>query len=213
MSEFIERLEGDLDVYFHTYRKMHEEIYAYIYKAQIKNRLEYYFDDDKLDDTKHIHSELYDVIEDKIDEVFPFEFSEAQVSMICLIVKRFIIKNRLIKQERKKIVVITNSSVEKVSYFLEELAQHVNFEMVSYLTINELYALEDLDFNTIITFSNRIAMLLAEMGRESIKLNFYLTDDDLDKLDDHGFAQVIIIILMVLVLQVPQLRLMMIIII
>ena len=189
VSEFIDCLEGDLDVYFHTYRKMHEEIYAYIYKAQIKNRLEYYFDDDKLDDTKHIHSELYDVIEDKIDEVFPFEFSEAQVSMICLIVKRFIIKNRLIKQERKKIVVITNSSVEKVSYFLEELAQHVNFEMVSYLTINELYALEDLDFNTIITFSNRIAMLLAEMGRESIKLNFYLTDDDLDKLDDHGFVK------------------------
>lgn len=189
VSEFIERLEVELEVYFHTYRKMHDELYAYLYKAQIKNRLAYYFDDDKLDDTKHIHSELYDVIEDNIKGIFPFEFTEAQVSMICLIVKRFIIKNRLNKQERKKIVVITNSSVEKVSYFLEELAQHVNFEMVSYLTINELYALEELDFNTIITFSNRIAMLLADMGRDSIKLNFYLTPEDLDKLYACGFVK------------------------
>lgn len=45
-------------------------------------------------------------------------------------------------------MVITNSSVEKVNYFLEELAQHVNFEMVSYLMINEWYALGDLDFNS-----------------------------------------------------------------
>ena len=114
--------------------------------------------------TTHIHPELYEVVVRNIDRVFPFELTEPQMSMICLIVKRFIIKNRLNKRERKKIVVITNSSVEKVKYFLEELAQHANFEMVSYLTINELYTLEELDFNTIITFSNRIAMLLADMG-------------------------------------------------
>lgn len=156
VSEFIERLEMELAVYFYTYQKMHDELYAYLYKAQIKNRLAYYFDDDKLDDTRHIHPELYEVVVRNIDRVFPFELTEPQMSMICLIVKRFIIKNRLNKRERKKIVVITNSSVEKVKYFLEEFAQHANFEMVSYLTINELYTLEELDFNTIITFSNRI---------------------------------------------------------
>lgn len=70
VSEFIERLEVELEVYFHTYRKMHDELYAYLYKAQIKNRLAYYFDDDKLNDTKHIHSELYDVVEKKIEAIF-----------------------------------------------------------------------------------------------------------------------------------------------
>ena len=52
-----------------------------------------------------------------------------------------------------------------------------------------MHALEELDFNMIITFSNRIAMLLAEIGRESIKLNFYLTTEDLEKLCACGFVK------------------------
>lgn len=52
-----------------------------------------------------------------------------------------------------------------------------------------MYALGDLDFNTIITFSNRISMLLAEMGRDSIKLKYYLMDDGLDKSEDHWFVK------------------------
>ena len=116
------------------------------------------------------------------------ELTDHQMSVICLILERFIIKNRVAGQNNRRVVIITNSSVEKVSFFLEVLSQHVNYEMVSYLTINELYRLEEMKFDAILTFSNRITVLLSELGWESIKINFYLTSDDIKRLLDHGFT-------------------------
>ena len=60
--------------------------------------------------------------------------------------------------------------------------------MVAHLTINELCKLEQMTFDKIIVFSNRIAVLLSELGKESIKLNFYLSNEDVKTLLDKGFT-------------------------
>lgn len=190
-EQLISDIEDKQEIHFYTYEEFHKEIYAYLYKCLIKNKLEYYFYDDKLDDTKYELPELYECIASKNKQWEAeegFRLTDHQISVICLIVERFAIRNRISGMNKQKIIIITNSSVEKVNFFLEVLSQHVNYEMVQYLTINELYKLEELTFDKILTFSNRITVLLAELGWESIKLNFYLSSNDIKKLLDNGFA-------------------------
>lgn len=190
-KNLIAAVETDKSIQFHTYKEFFDDLYAYLYKCLIKNKLDYYFYDDKLEDTKKVYPNLFCLIEKKVEgfkNQYSVELSEHQISVVCLIVERYIIKNRIVGMNNRKIIIITNSSIEKVNFFLEMLSQHVNFEMVSYLTINELYKLEDLTFDAILTFSNRITVLLAELGWRSIKLNFYLESSDIKTLLDNGFT-------------------------
>lgn len=190
-EQLISDIEDKQEIHYYTYEEFHKEIYAYLYKCLIKNKLAYYFYDDKLDDTKYELPELYECIASKNKQWEAeegFGLTDHQISVICLIVERFAIRNRISGMNKQKIIIITNSSVEKVNFFLEVLSQHVNYEMVQYLTINELYKLEELTFDKILTFSNRITVLLAELGWESIKLNFYLSSNEIKKLLDNGFA-------------------------
>lgn len=190
-EELISTIEEKNEIQFYTYDSIYNELYAYFYKCLIKNKLAYYFYDDKLDDTKTVFPKLYEQVKHTVSkwaEDEGFELSDHQRSVVCLILERYIIKNRVAGQNNRRIVIITNSSVEKVSFFLEVLSQHVDYDMVSYLTINELYRLEEMRFDAILTFSNRITVLLSELGWESIKMNFYLTSDDIKRLLDHGFT-------------------------
>jgi transcriptional antiterminator len=188
---FIRTIEEKMDVHFYVQDDIYKEIYAYLYKCRIKNRLDYYFYDDKLDDTQKVFPELFEVTQTTMNaygDQYNFSLTEEQISVICLIVETYIMKNHLITGDNPRIIIITNSSVEKVNFFLENLKHYVDFEMVSYLTINELYKLESLNFDFILTFSNRITVLLNELGWKSIKLNFYLNNEDFKILIDNGFT-------------------------
>ncbi len=187
----IKWIEENMDFQIFTLENFFNEMYAYLYKCQIKNKLDYFFYDDKLDNTKKEFPGLFRVIQkgtDLLADRYDFRLTEHQVSVICLMAETYLMQNRLVRKNNPKILIITNSSVEKVKFFLEALSQHVGYEMVSYLTINELYKLNQLDFDAILTFSNRITVLLNELGWESIKLNFYLTTEDIKKLLDNGFT-------------------------
>lgn len=190
-NDFIQTIEREMDVQFYVQDEIYKEIYAYLYKCQIKNKLDYFFYDDKLDDTQKIFPHLFEVIQKSTKQYvkqYQFSLTDEQISVICLIVETYIMKNHLITDDNPRIIIITNSSVEKVNFFLENLKHYVDFKMVSYLTINELYKLESLNFDFILTFSNRITILLKELGWESIKLNFYLNTEDFKKLIDKGFT-------------------------
>lgn len=189
VKEVLAKVEEKMHIHFHTYRAIVNECYSYIYKCRIKNKLDYFFYDDKLDNTKQMIPDLFGIIESEIQKYHDpsFSLTEHQLSVLCLIISRFMIKNRSITKDKRKILIITNSSVEKVLFFLETLQEHVSFEMVSYLTINELYRLNSLEFDSIITFSNRITGMLNELGWDSLKLNFYLNSGDIKVLLDNGF--------------------------
>ena len=189
--DFIQTIEAEMAVQFYVPDEIYKEVYVYLYKCQIKNKLDYFFYDDKLDDTEKNFPHLFEMIQktmEKYGKQNNFSLTKEQISAICLIVETYIMKHHLNTDAHPKIIIITNSSVEKVNFFLENLKHFVDFKMVSYLTINELYKLESLHFDYILTFSNRITILLKELGWESIKLNFYLNTEDLKKLIDKGFT-------------------------
>ena len=64
--------------------------------------------------------------------------------------------------------------------------------MVAYLTINEIHKLKHIDYDFIITFSNRITLVLfQEFNIESLKTKFYFDYTDIQKYIDSGFTEAV----------------------
>lgn len=183
-------IEKDYSVTIYTKQEMFEALYAYIYKCRVLNDLSYSFYDHKLERT-HIELEkVYALIKKKIEgnrELFTVDFTHYQLSVICLILETFILKNQIAGEGRRKIFIITNSSSEKVHFFEETLKQFVEFEVAGYATINELHKLEYIPYDDIIVFSSRIHTLLLEHGYRSLRINFYVKSEDVKLLIDSGF--------------------------
>lgn len=174
----------------YTTEELYNKLYAYIYKCRLLNQLDYYFYDDKLDRTYVELDTLYNLISEvvqEIEEKYKVNFSKEQLSVICLIIETVVSQNIVAGEHSKNIFIITNSSSEKVHYFTQHLKNFVEFELVDYATINELYKLNMNKWDSIIVFSSRIQALLLERGYNSLKLNFYIKSNDVKKLIDEGF--------------------------
>jgi len=187
----VDIINNDYGITIYTENELFQALYAYIYKCKLLNDLGYSFYDHKLERTHIELEDLYSLIKEKIEitqKDFSVEFTRYQLSVLCLIAETFIFRNRMADKARKRIVVITNSSSEKVHYFEEKLKQFIEFEIVDYATINELHKLEDINYDKIIVFSSRIQALLLEHDYESIRLNFYVKSEDIKALLDNGFT-------------------------
>lgn len=184
-------VEQDYRVIIYTKQELFEAVYAYIYKCHVLNNLGYTFYDHKLERT-HIELEsLYTLVKERIEnhqDSFMVQFNRYQLAVICLILETYILRNQIAGEGTKRIVVITNSSIEKIHFFEEKLKQFVEFEIIGYATINELYKLEDLDYDEIIVFSSRIRALLLDHGYSNVRINFYMQSSDVKKLMDASFT-------------------------
>lgn len=188
---FINQVQDHIVTTFYDYEAIFNEVYSYIYKCYIRNKLDYNLYDKKLDDTHKVLPKLYrtvskatPIIESKMD----VQFSKLQISALTLLVRKFTMKNKVIGRNSRKIVIVSNSAIEKTSYFAENLRHHLDVTVAGTYNINELYELEQIEYDLIITFSNRIAALLAENSYSCVKLNFYLNQRDIDKLLKIGFS-------------------------
>ena len=85
-------------------------------------------------------------------------------------------------------MIVSNSAIEKIDFFVEILKIYTDVDIVLKININELYLLKDTEYDLIITFSNRIKSLLEFNGYENIKLNFYLGNEDVEKLFSLGVS-------------------------
>ncbi|WP_285767429.1 helix-turn-helix domain-containing protein [Peribacillus sp. SI8-4] len=188
---FINEIQKNIITIFHNYDLLFDEVYKYVYKSIIRNKYDYHFYDDKLD---HTHTELPNlfgvvsnampVLENKID----IHFSSIQISTLTLIFRKFIMENKVIGRNSKKIVIVTNSAIEKTHFFVENLRHYIDLKVVGTININELHQLKDLEYDLIITFSNRIAALLEDENHSCMKLNFYIHQSDIQKLLALGFS-------------------------
>lgn len=85
-------------------------------------------------------------------------------------------------------MIVTNSSIEKIDFFMERMKFRVDVELLDVININELYLLEKLDYDFLIVFSNRISTMLDSLGYSCVKLHFYLTETDFELLNHLGFS-------------------------
>lgn len=184
-EEFIEKVQSRITTKFYNYDQLFEEIYYYLHKSIIRNSFKYSFYDNNIENTKNIYTSLYNVVKESvniIEDKYKMAFIHQQIAALTLIFRKNVMKNKLLGRNRKRIVIVSNSAIEKIDFFIEILKINTDIEVIAKININELYTLKELKYDMIICFSNRIKTLLEFNGYENIKLNFYLTHEDIDKL-------------------------------
>ena len=83
---------------------------------------------------------------------------------------------------------MTSINFERISFFLEHLREHISFQWISTLNINEIHQLEQLEYDYIFCFSTRIYNILHNRKLPVIRMNFFVKDTDIDHLLEKGFS-------------------------
>lgn len=168
------------------------EVYQFLYSTIVQSRFNLYFDDKKLHQVQTRHAQLYQAVVQAtapIAQHYQTTFSTVHLSTLVLILKKYELQNRIHSEYKKRIIIVTNSSESKVGYFKEVLRSHFHIEIVGCVNINELHLLEQLPFDLLITFTNKISSYLKYYQLDYIKVNFYLTRDDISLLGKHGLSR------------------------
>ena len=189
--ELVRKVQNNIITRICDDRFIYEEVYAYLHKSLIRNTYHFSFYDNKLEETKEQYHRLYDILSSAIsdyEETYQTRLSHFQIASLTLIFRKFTNRNKLAGRNRKKLVIVTNSSIEKIDFFMERMKFRVDVELLDVININELYLLEKLDYDFLIVFSNRISTMLDSLGYSCVKLHFYLTEQDFELLNHMGFS-------------------------
>jgi len=60
---------------------------------------------------------------------------DEHLSTLTLLIQKHILRNRIINQQQKKIVIMTSINFERVSFFLELLGEYVAFQWIEYFCL------------------------------------------------------------------------------
>ncbi|MFT3943955.1 MAG: helix-turn-helix domain-containing protein [Ancrocorticia sp.] len=189
-ERFVDAVEARIVTTFYSKRALVREIYRYISKLSIRRALRYDFYDNKLDDVAAELSFLFEQVGRAYSEHLEcfMTLTQAQLSTLTLILRKHVLANKIAGRNTKKVVLISNSAIEKTGFFAELLQYHFDVEVVATLNIAELHVLHDLDFEELICFSNRIAKSLHDLGFHCIKVPYFLHHEDIDYLLGLGFS-------------------------
>lgn len=188
ISGFIDDIQKNIITFIHSRDELSRDIYQFIFKCTVRKVYGFNFYDKKLDGTSEEFPELFSIIAENPFISEELQLSDDQVSTLTLIFRKHIIENKVLGRNTKNIVMVTNSSIEKADFFSSNLNHYLDIRIVKTLHINELHQLEKLEYDHIITFSNRIAMLIEGEGFECIKLNYHFRADEVKMLLDMGFS-------------------------
>ncbi|GAA0319419.1 helix-turn-helix domain-containing protein [Oceanobacillus sp. FSL W7-1281] len=188
MIQFISGIQSNIITDIYSHHELFQEIYQFIFKCILRSDYHFDFYDNKLDQTAEKFPNLYRLIEQNSFISNELQLSSDQIATLTLIFRKHINENKILGRNTKRIIVVTNSSIEKADFFGASLNHFLDIKIVKALHINELHELAKLDYDYILTFSNRIATLIEEQGYTCLKVKFYMNDDDINKLLDIGFS-------------------------
>lgn len=189
---FVNELQKNIITHLHTRNMIVLEIYQYLYKSIIGIHYDFSFQDKMVRDTHVQFPSLYKNIKlalQKIQNHYKIEFAEHHIITLTLIMRKWINKNKILGRNQKKVIIVTNTSYERISYFIEYIQDIIELKIESILNINEIDLIKNIDFDWIFTFSDRIQSKMMSMNYPSIELNFFITDIDIDNLLKIGFSR------------------------
>jgi len=167
------------------------ELYVYIQKSFIRIKLGFSVFDNNLSSTDQHYPNLFAIIHsscNEIEKAYAITLDKNQIATLTLIVRKYINKSKLTGRNRKTIAIVTNSAIEKVNFFIDNLKFHLDIDVLPAINIHEKERLKALKYDMAVTFSNRISMLLEEMSISHIKVNYHLKDSDINTLITQGFS-------------------------
>lgn len=188
-ENLVDEIQSHIKTMIHTRRQVVEEIYGFVYRQYFFNYFNYKYDDKLVMYTSLRYPMLYKRMCEAtkpMESYLDATFNEEQISSLTMIFSKWISKNRLHGRNTTKIVLVTNVGFERVAYFIEKLKDHIDFEHVETIDVNELHLLKNLSFDLILSFSNRTTTIIKKFGYDSLKIKFFIDNDDLMRLMQAG---------------------------
>ncbi len=171
--------------------QMKEELYYYFYKIYFQNYYHIQIKDKMVRDTEKKIPELYQMVRNLSNEVGVFleiPLYPENHTTVTLILKKWIDYHQMAGENRRKIILVTNTSHERSHFFISTLKDLVEFELTAIISIQEIHLLKELTYDHIITLSERTSGLLNDQDLAFIRLNFFLGSGDLSRLLKAGFS-------------------------
>lgn len=182
-------LARKLNVTIHSPHAWFAELYNFIYAAIIQNTLRLWFDDKKLHGVEGRYPDLWLQVRQALEEIehlWQVSFSPVHLATLILIIKKYELRNSVVSDAKKRVIIVTNSSESKVGYFREVLLSRFHIDVVACVNINEIDLLKQEAFDLLITFTNKISNHLRYAELECVKVNFWLTQEDFRLLRERG---------------------------
>ena len=166
-------------------------VYNYVYRQGLRKHWGVSFPDKMIRGTKAQLPELYKVVAEScgyIEEALGVSFDDEQHTTLALMLAMWRNRRQLIGSGTKRVAIATNSSQERVGYFIEQLRCEVDVEVIGVFDRSKMRVLTRASPDAVIVFSERMMGVVAEIGLKPILLNFYLEHGDIDHLLDQGFS-------------------------
>lgn len=188
---FLDHIQQRIITKLHTYEEIIQELYDYILKQLVCIYYDFTFRDKMVRNTDQHIPKLYQDVTyciRELEEFYKITFKEEQITTITLLLRKWINKNKLYGRNVKRIIIVTNTTFERVRFFTDMLADQVEFQLSAVLDLHEVYRIDAFTYDFIITFSDRIRLIMNKIGHSVIKLNFFLEQEDIEYLLQSGFS-------------------------
>ncbi len=197
VKTFVNEVLGYIPDTIYTIDNLFDEVYHYFYKQILMQHLHVNMPDRLI---RHLDDDLqflYNTIEKYIPpllQTYHIVFTKEEITTLTFILQKMILSNKIINTPRtnpkKRVVIITHASYERIGYFIYQMKAYFEVEVVEILNLTQRETLKDLTFDFIISLSERIHDILKQEGYPVILLHFYLGSKDVDILQNFGFNRI-----------------------
>lgn len=190
VSKLYNTVIEELNFTIQTKEEAIQELYLYIYRQYFHEYFKYVYEDKLVKKVDRYFPEILESLKGKLNEIesyLDFSFHEEHLTSMTLTIAKWNLRNRFYGSNKKKIVLVTNVAFERVNYFIEALHEKIDFDLVKTLDINEIDSLRFVEYDIILSFSNRISTVLKNNGFDSLKVNYFISNEDILLLHNLGF--------------------------
>lgn len=189
---FIEQITDCLTSPIYTRELLNHEIYDFINKQIARNYLHATIKDKLVKNVDKKYPILYEIIKKRckyLQDNFYIEISESAIFTLTLIFQKHMMKNDLYDEDKSKLIIVTGIPFERLSFFQQQLTEYFNFTIVSLLNLNSLSLIDTLNYDYIITFSERTYNIVKSKYKHTILTNFFIDSTEAEKLSIYGIKK------------------------
>lgn len=192
-EDYVKNIIRYISTDIHTQDDLVTEVYKFFYKQIGRSYFHFTLVDRLVKTTEENFPILYQVIEKFsiiYEKKYRLSMNDDITSALTFIFEKATLRNRVINNRRKRVVVISNSSYERIDYFMTNLKVSLEIDYVDSLYLTDLQRLETLQYDYVFCFSERIYDILKSQDIPVILLNFFMTEQNIDALLLYGFERI-----------------------
>nr|WP_159063834.1 hypothetical protein [Thaumasiovibrio occultus] len=192
VARFSQQVRSNLTTTIYNDSDFFAELYSVVGGCFCQAALGVWFEDKKLQSVQDDHAYVYGLITHfiaPIEAAIGITLTDNHISTITMVVKKFVVLNKSVDRPRSRLYIVSNSSENKLGYFIEKLKTRFHIEVLGIVNSNEIIHIPTDEYDVLITFTNKIARYLSAFGLSSLKLNYALSDQDYKVLANAGLSR------------------------